>query len=41
MADTTRFERYLKLADQLAAHATKEDLAVKLHVNLTSSASRI
>ena len=27
MADTTRFERYLKLADQLAAHATKEDLA--------------
>ena len=27
MADTTRFEHYLKLADQLAAHATKEDLA--------------
>ena len=27
MADTKRFEHYLKLADQLAAHATKEDLA--------------
>ena len=27
MADTTRFEHYLNLADQLAAYATKEDLA--------------
>ena len=27
MADTKRLEHYLKLADQLAAHATKADLA--------------
>ena len=27
MADTTRFEEYLKLADQLASHVTKEELA--------------
>ena len=26
MADTKRFEHYLKLADQLASHASKEDL---------------